>query len=235
MGVEIVTRLVESGLLHDVADYYTLTFDDLASLDLGRVKKDGSPVLLGETIAAKLQASIEASKSRPLARLLFGLGVRHVGSTVAESLAAAFGSLDAILQASAEDLAAVEQVGPTIAGSVRAFAQNPENVAIVRRLQAAGLSTAEERTAPAREQSLAGTTWVLTGALERRTRDQATAELKALGAKVTGSVSKKTSYVVVGADPGSKRDAALEFGVRVLDEAELDATLATGVVPEAQA
>lgn len=233
MGVEIVTRLVEAGLLHDVADYYTLTFERLAALDLGRVKKDGTPVLLGETMARKLMASIEASKARPLARLLFGLGIRHVGATVSEALAAAFGSLDALLAASEAELAAVEQVGPKIAESVRAFADNPENRAIIRRLQQEGLRTAEERTVPEREQTLAGTTWVLTGALEGYTRDAAGAALKALGAKVAGSVSKKTSYVVVGADPGSKYTTALELGVRVLTEAELAATLEQGTVPEA--
>ena len=232
MGSEIVSRLVERGLLHDVADFYTLTFDHLASLDLGRVKKDGSPVLLGKTVAAKLMGSIDASKSRPLARLLFGLGIRHVGSTVAEALSGAYASLDALLEACGDDLAQVEQVGPKIAESVRAFADNPENIAIVRRLQAAGVKTAEESRGPAREPTLAGTTWVLTGSLERWSRDAATAALKELGAKVTGSVSKKTSYVVVGADPGSKYDTALELGVRVLSEAELEATLGTGAVPE---
>ncbi len=233
MGVEIVTRLVEQGLLHDVADYYSLTHDQLAALDLGRVKKDGAPMLLGETMAAKLMASIEASKERPLARLLFGLGIRHVGSTVAEALAGAFGSLDALLAASETELAEVEQVGPKIAESVRAFADNPENLVIVCRLQAAGVRIAEERRAPEREQTLAGTTWVLTGALEGFTRDAAGAALKALGAKVAGGVSKKTSYVVVGADPGGKYTTALELGVRVLSEAELAATLEHGVVPEA--
>jgi DNA ligase (NAD+) len=232
MGVEIVTRLVEGGLLHDVADYYTLTFEQLSTLDLGRVKKDGSPMLLGPTVAAKLMASIEGSKTRPLARLIFGLGIRHVGATVAEALASALGSLDALLSAPADQLARVEQVGPKIAESVRAFADNPENVAIVRRLTDAGLTTAEERRAPEREQTLAGTTWVLTGALEGYTRDAAGAALKALGAKVSGSVSKKTSYVVVGADPGSKYVAARELGVRVLSEAELAETLERGTVPE---
>ncbi len=233
MGTEIVGRLVEAGLLHDVADYYTLTFDQLAALDLGRVKKDGSPVLLGETMARKLLASIETSTARPLARLLFGLGIRHVGSTVAEALARAFGSIDALLDASADELAAVEQVGPKIAESVRAFAENPENVAIVRRLQASGVRTADEPRGPQREQTLAGTTWVLTGALERFTRTEASEALKALGAKVSGSVSKKTSYVVVGADPGSKYTTALELGVPVLSEDELAGVLESGVAPGA--
>jgi DNA ligase (NAD+) len=233
MGTEIISRLVEQGLLHDVADYYSLTFEDLASLDLGRVKKDGSAVVLGETVARKLMASIEASKERPLKRLVFGLGIRHVGATVAEALAGAFGSLDALLAASADDLAAVEQVGPAIAGSVRAFADNPANMDIVERLKAAGVRTTEESAGPQREQTLAGTTWVLTGALDLLTRSEATAGLKELGAKVSGSVSKKTSYVVVGADPGSKYDDALRLGVPVLSEDQLLATLEDGTVPEA--
>jgi len=231
MGTEIISRLVEHGLLHDVADYYSLSFEDLASLDLGRVKKDGSAVLLGETVAGKLIASIEASKDRPLKRLVFGLGIRHVGTTVAEALAGAFGTLDALLGASEDDLAAVDQVGPAIAGSVRAFADNPANMDIVERLKAAGVRTADEGTGPRREQTLAGTTWVLTGALDRLTRADATAALKELGAKVSGSVSKKTSYVVVGADPGSKYDDALRLGVRVLSEEELMETLEDGAIP----
>jgi DNA ligase (NAD+) len=233
MGEEIIARLVEAGGLHDPSDYYHLTLEQLAALDMGRTKMDGTPVTLGAVVAAKLIASIDASRQRPLARLLFGLGIRHVGSTVAESLARAFRSIDALLAASADELASVEQVGPKIAESVRAFAETPENVAIVRRLQAAGVRTEDEAAGPGREQTLTGTTWVLTGSLETLTRDEATAALKELGAKVSGSVSKKTSYVVVGADPGSKYDAARELGIRILSEAELAETLRTGAVPEA--
>ena len=233
MGTEIIARLVDAGLLHDVADYYTLTFEQLASLDLGRVKKDGSPVLLGETMARKLMASIETSKDRPLARLVFGLGIRHVGATVAEALTRAFPELDALLSATEEELAAVEQVGPAIAGSVRAFADNSENVAIVRRLQAAGVRSVDEARGPGREQTLAGTTWVLTGALERFTRTEAGEALKALGAKVSGSVSKKTTFVVAGADAGSKYTTALELGVPVLSEDDLVAVIESGQAPGA--
>jgi DNA ligase (NAD+) len=233
MGSEIISRLVDQRLLHDVADYYALTFEQLASLDLGRVKKDGTSVTLGPVMADKLMASLDASKARALDRLLFGLGIRHVGSTVAEALAGAFGALDALLAASADELARVEQVGPKIAESVRAFADNPENSAIVRRLKDAGVATVEVQRGPDREQTLAGTTWVLTGSLETYTRDAAGAALKALGAKVSGSVSKKTSYLVVGADPGSKYDAARELGIRVLSEAELAATIERGALPEA--
>ncbi|MBN2248339.1 MAG: NAD-dependent DNA ligase LigA, partial [Coriobacteriia bacterium] len=232
MGPEIIGRLVEAGLLHDVADYYSLTFDQLAALDLGRMKKDGSPVLLGETMARKLLASIDASKNRQLSRLVFGLGIRHVGATVAEALARAFPELDALLSATGEDLAAVEQVGPKIAEAVRAFADNPENIAIVGRLAEAGVRTADEPRGPGREQTLTGTTWVLTGSLEGFTRTEASEALKALGAKVSGSVSKKTTFVVAGTDPGSKYTTALELGVPVLSEDELAVVLESGTAPE---
>lgn len=234
MGEEIISRLVEQSLVHDVADFYHLTADRLSALPMGRTKIDGTPVTLGPVVAAKLIASIDASRERPLARLLFGLGIRHVGATVAEALASAFRSIDALLEASAEQLGAVEQVGPKIAESVRAFARTPENVQIVRRLQEAGVRTQDEASGPVREQTLAGTTWVLTGALQQFTRDEATAALKELGAKVSGSVSKKTTYVVVGADPGSKYETARTLGIRILSEDELAHTLRSGTVPEGE-
>jgi DNA ligase (NAD+) len=229
LGGEIATRLVDQGLLHDPA----LTAGTLASLDMGRMKQDGSPVLLGEVVAGKLVERIEASKHRPLAKALYGLGLRHVGSTVAEALATAFGSLDALAAAPADEIAAVEGVGPVIAASVRAFFDNPDNAAVVVKLAEAGVALADERRPPDRPQTLAGLTFVLTGALGRRTRDEAGTALKALGAKVSGSISKKTSYVVVGSDPGSKYDKALELGVPVLDEDALDALLETGDLPGA--
>jgi len=231
MGAEIVSRLVERGLLGDVSDFYALRFDDLASLDMGRVKMDGEPVVLGETVATKLMAAIEASRNRPLARVLFGLGIRHVGASVAEALAAAFGSVDAIAGADAETLGAVDGVGPKIAASVRAFFDNPDNLAVVARLGERGVTLAEERLEPARPQTLAGLTFVLTGALSAFTRDEASAALKELGAKVSGSVSKKTSYVVAGEDAGSKYDKAVELGVPVLSETELVTILETGEPP----
>ena len=253
MGYEIITRLVETGLLHDIADFYTLTGDQLASLDMGRARQDGSAILLGETIAAKLMASIETSRHRQLSRLLFGLGIRHVGATVGEALAAAFGSIEAIEAAAAveppqpgegvtiaaalaaDPLASVEGIGPKIAASVRAFFANADNIAVVRRLTAAGVVLAEERREPARPQTLAGLTFVLTGALARFTRDEAGAALKALGAKVSGSVSKKTSFVVAGEDAGSKYDKAIELGVPVLGEDQLVRVLETGQPPAKQA
>ncbi|MBI5231292.1 MAG: NAD-dependent DNA ligase LigA, partial [Coriobacteriales bacterium] len=231
LGVEIVSRLIAQGALVDVADFYTLTFEQLASLDTGRAKKDGTPVTLGETIARKLMANIETSRHRPLARVLFGLGIRHVGSTVAEALASAFGSIDAIVAASAEEISAVESIGPKIAASVRAFFDNPDNVHVIDKLREAGVSLADERTKPTRPQTLAGLTFVLTGALEKHSRDDAGAELKALGAKVSGSVSKKTSFVVAGEAAGSKLDKAISLGVPVIDEQALDRILESGEAP----
>jgi DNA ligase (NAD+) len=234
LGYEIVGRLIDTGLVHDVSDFYTLTLDTLAGLDLGRVKKDGTPVRLGSVMAAKIDANIEASKDRPLARVLFGLGIRHVGATVSEQLAAAFRSLDVLAAASQEGIASVEGVGPAIASSVVAFLGNPDNVEVLGRLRALGVRLSDEgRVAEARPTTLAGLTFVFTGGLERYTRDEATAGLKERGAKVAASVSAKTSFVVAGADAGSKLARALELGVPVLDVAALVRVLETGEPPEA--
>ncbi|MBA4371000.1 MAG: NAD-dependent DNA ligase LigA, partial [Coriobacteriaceae bacterium] len=233
VGYEIGTRLVGQGLLHDVADYYALTAEQLAALDMGRVKQDGEPVLLGPVVADKIVAQIDASRSRPLARVLFGLGIRHVGTTVAEQLAAHFGSLDALCAADEVRVSAVDGVGPKIAASVAEFFANERNAALVEKLRAAGVRMVDDAPAgETRPQTLAGLTFVLTGALERFTRDEAAAALKSLGAKASGSVSKKTSFVVVGADAGSKYDRALELGVPVRDEEWLSQVLERGTLPD---
>jgi DNA ligase (NAD+) len=235
LGYEIVGRLIETGLLRDVSDFYTLTPETLADLDLGRVKQDSTPVRLGPVVAAKIHANIEASKDRPLARILYGLGIRHVGSTVSEQLAAAFRSLDALRAADEDRIASVEQVGPTIAASVAAFLHNPDNDAVLARLAGLGVRLSDEGRVAARlPQTLAGLTFVLTGGLERFTRDEATALLKARGAKVSGSVSAKTSFVVAGSDAGSKLARALELGVRVLDEQALVRVIETGEPPASE-
>ena len=236
MGEEIIGRLIESGRVTDVADYYTLDVVELSMLDMGRVNKDGAPIRLGETVAKKLVAAIDESRTRPLARPLFGLGIRHVGKTMAEALAAAFPSIDALMAASEGELAAVEGVGPKIARCVYLFFRTPDNVAVIDRLRKHGVSleddvqAAEEDALP---QTLAGLTFVLTGSLTQSgmTRDEAGAALKARGAKVSGSVSKKTSYVVAGEAAGSKYDKAIALGVPVLDEDALLHILETGEVP----
>jgi DNA ligase (NAD+) len=236
LGEEIMTRLEETEAVADVSDLYALTALQLADLEMGREKKDGSPVVLGETVAEKIIAAIESSKARPLSRLLFGLGIRHVGSTVAELITERFTSIDSLAEAAEQTgepdpIADIEGVGPAIAASIRAFFDMPANRALIERLRERGVSLADEQAGPTRPQTLAGLTFVLTGALERHTRDEATAELKAYGAKVAGSVSKKTSYVVAGADAGSKLEKARDLGVPVLDETSLDAVIETGEVP----
>lgn len=235
MGEEIVSRLVESGRVADVADYYSLSEEELASLDMGRVKADGEPVRLGHTVAKKLVAAIEASKGRSFARVLFGLGIRHVGKTTAEAIAAAYPSMDALAAAGEDELAGVYGVGPKVAHGMWLFFRTPDNVSVIERLRAAGVTMADEAVAVGEEvpQVLAGLTFVLTGTLTHSgmTRDEAGARLKAMGAKVSGSVSKKTSFVVAGENAGSKYDKAQALGVPVLDEAQLLNLLETGEVP----
>ena len=235
MGEEIVSRLVESGRVADVADYYSLSEEELASLDMGRVKADGEPVRLGHTVAKKLVAAIEASKGRSFARVLFGLGIRHVGKTTAEAIAAAYPSMDALAAAGEDELAGVYGVGPKVAHGMWLFFRTPDNVSVIERLRAAGVTMADEAVVPGEEvpQVLAGLTFVLTGTLTHSgmTRDEAGARLKAMGAKVSGSVSKKTSFVVAGENAGSKYDKAVALDVPVLAEAQLLTLLETGEVP----
>lgn len=231
MGEEIVARLVESGRLTDVADYYNLSEYDLATLETGRTNKEGEPVHLGSTIAAKLIASIEASKARPFRRVLFGLGIRHVGKTTGAQIAAAYPSIDALMQASEEDLAAIDGVGGIIAKSIRAFLETPDNRGVIHRLGMLGVRMEDVRTEGEDvPQTLAGITFVLTGSLVESgmTRDEAGSRLKAMGAKVSGSVSKKTGYVIAGEAAGSKYDKAVALGVPVLSEADLLRLLETG-------
>lgn len=235
MGEEIVSRLVESGRVADVADYYSLSEEELASLDMGRVKADGEPVRLGHTVAKKLVAAIEASKGRSFARVLFGLGIRHVGKTTAEAIAAAYPSMDALAAAGEDELAGIYGVGPKVAHGMWLFFRTPDNTSVIERLRAAGVTMADEAVVPGEEvpQVLAGLTFVLTGTLTHSgmTRDEAGARLKAMGAKVSGSVSKKTSFVVAGENAGSKYDKAVALDVPVLDEAQLLNLLETGEVP----
>ncbi len=239
MGEEIVARLVESGRLTDVADYYTLDEYELATLETGRSKKDGTPVHLGSTIAAKLVAAIEASKGRSFARVLFGLGIRHVGKTTAEQIVAAFPTIEALSAASVEELTEVDGVGGIVAASVHSFLRTPANQEVLQRLAHRGVNLAEEAPAEEVPQTLAGLTFVLTGSLVESgmTRDDAGARLKAMGAKVSGSVSKKTSFVICGEAAGSKYDKAVALGVPVLTEQDFLRILETGeapVAPEAE-
>ena len=234
LGDELIGKLVAAGMVSDVADFYDrLTETALAACPTGRVSVAGDDILVGKTIAAKVMAQVEESRGRGLARVLFGLGIRHVGEQVARSLAKEFGGLTSLMSADEERIAAVEGVGPKIAHSVREFLSVEENAAVLERLREAGVVLEEEQAGEAVPQTLAGLTFVLTGTLERHTRDEAKAALQAFGAKVSGSVSKKTSYVVAGAAAGSKLAKAEQLGVPVLDEEALDHILETGEAPTA--
>lgn len=256
LGDELIDKMIEAGLLRDVADFYTLDADSIAALDTGRTyaKDDkkrgvaaGDPIKVGHTIAGKVMDELVRSKAQPLSRVLFALGIRHVGKSVAEVLAQRFLTIDALAAASEEDIAACEGIGPKIAASVREFLSVPENLEVLQRLREAGLALEENLGAAVAQaaqetgvdadlaagQPLDGLTFVLTGTLVNRTRDEAGAALKLLGAKVSGSVSKKTSYLVAGPKAGSKLTKAESLGVPVLDEEALERILATGEVPQA--
>jgi DNA ligase (NAD+) len=174
-------------------------------------------------------SEIEKSKTNDVWRLLYGLGIRHVGERGAQVLADNFGSIEAIESASREELERVREIGPVLAAAIRAWFDEPRNRELVARLRDAGVTTVgERRVAPAGPQPLAGMTFVITGTLDSMSREDAQARIEALGGKVTGSVSKKTSYLVVGAEAGSKLDKARALGVRELDEAALLGLIMTG-------
>lgn len=232
MGTEIIAKLVAAHLLTDVADFYQLDIKDIANCSTGRINAAGEDIVVGEVIATKVKAQIDESKTRGLARVLFGLGIRLVGEQVARLLAKEFGSIEALQAASEERIANIPTVGPKIAQSVKDFFSVPENLEVIKRLADSGV-VLEEEQGESREQTLAGLTFVLTGTLERFTRDEAKAQLMALGAKVSGSVSKKTSYVVAGVAAGSKLTKAQSLGVPVLDEDALQQILETGEAPRA--
>lgn len=283
LGDEIVDKMIAAGLIHDVADFYQLTVDDIAGLDTGRVyaitqkghkkgdiqydkngsprlEKDGSykrykteqvactagdPILVGNKIASKVISELNKSKTLPLSRVLFALGIRLVGKSVAELLARRYLTIDALILATDEDMANIEGVGPEIARSVRGFLSVKDNLDVLERLRLCGFSLEENLMSEmqsksgqmgisselASSQPLKDMTFVLTGALEKRSRSEAGDALKLLGAKVTGSVSKKTSYVVAGANAGSKLTKAQALGVPVLDEDQLEEIIETGEVP----
>jgi len=215
LGEKLVDQLVDANLVRNVADLYRLGLNALAALDR-----------MGEKSAANLLAAIEASKSTTLARFLFALGIRHVGESTARDLARHFGRLDAIMDASVDELQAVPDVGPVVARSIHTFFAQPHNREVVEQLRACGVHWPEHEGTPAATPlPLAGKTFVLTGTLPTLTRDEAKARIEAAGGKVVGSVSRKTDWVVAGEAAGSKLERARELGVPVLDEAGLLALL----------
>jgi DNA ligase (NAD+) len=215
LGDVLVHQLVERTFVRDFADLYRLTLAQLLELDR-----------MGEKSAQNLLAGIEASRSRGLRRLLFGLGIRHVGERAAQLLARRFRTMAALTAASAEEIEAIHDIGPTVAASLRSWLDRPVNQHLVERLREAGVVMEEtESPASSEDQRFAGKQFVVTGTLASMTRDGAKAAIESRGGRVTSSVSKKTSYVVFGADPGSKLDKAKELDVPCLDEAEFNALL----------
>jgi DNA ligase (NAD+) len=228
LGYEAVTALLDSGLVTDEGDLFGLTEDKLATSPFF-VNKQGTLTVN----AVKLLHNLEEARRQPVWRILVALSIRHVGPTAARALAAEFGSVDAIAAASPEELVAVDDVGPTIAASVRDWFEVDWHRAIADKWRGAGvdLGTARERSGPAAAAAggpLTGITVVLTGTLAGRTRDEAAKAITGLGGKVSGSVSKKTDFVVAGESPGTKHDRAVELGVPVLDEAGLAILLDEG-------
>jgi DNA ligase (NAD+) len=214
IGERLARVLFEQGLVHDPGDLYSLTAEHLEALER-----------MGKKSAANVIASIQNSKERGGARVLFALGVRHVGDETARLLIGHFGGIDALLDAGEEEIAAVPGIGRTIAQSVRAHFDEAHNRGVVEKLRAAGVRLTGERRA-GREGPLAGRSYVLTGTLTGFSRNGAEARLRALGATVSASVSKKTAGVIAGDSPGSKLAKAEQLGVPVLDEAAFAALLA---------
>ena len=207
IGDVMAQQLTELGLVKNIADIY-----DLDAKKLAQVPRTG------EKTISNLLRNIDASKKRGLARLLTGLGIRFVGTQTAQILADDCGSIDAIAQASVDDLRQSEGIGPEVASSVHLFFRQRANLAMIERLRGAGVAMTAPKRARATDGKLAGKTFVLTGTLPNLTRDEATALILDAGGKVTGSVSKKTDYVVAGDDPGSKYTKAQQLGIEILDE-----------------
>ena len=230
LGTKIIENLVASGLVKDAVDFYKLDVATLAEVSTGDEKKDGSPRVFGTRNATKAIEQIEASKQRPFESVLFAIGIRNIGKTTAEVLARAFKTMDALMEASEVQLCQVDGIGEVVAQGVEEFFDTKDNRDFIERLREVGLQMAIDES-DAKPQTLAGLTFVLTGSLEHYDRATAEGLLRAYGAKASGSVSKKTSYVVAGPGAGSKLRKAEELGVPVLDEDALVKIIETGEVP----
>jgi DNA ligase (NAD+) len=210
LGESLIAQLIDTGLVRDYADVYGLTATQLEQLER-----------MGRKSAAKVLAQIDRSRTNEFWRLIYGLGIRHVGERAAQVIARAFGSMDALFAATIEQLQGTHEIGPVLAESVRSWLDEPRNRELVDRLRAAGVRMEvppEERVASPVDGPLAGRTYVLTGTLSSMTREEAGAAIARLGGKVAGSVSRKTTGVVVGAEAGSKAEKARDLGVPTLDE-----------------
>jgi DNA ligase (NAD+) len=232
LGASLVDQLIEQGLVHDFADLYRLQAEQLEQLVVAPKEPKSEravPRKLGK-VGRNVVEQLERSKANDLSRLIYALGVRHIGEKAAATLARHLRTMDGILNATLETLQDVPEIGPVVAASVRAFAEEPRNRELVARLQQAGVRMTTDLPEPtvAPVGRLAGKTFVLTGTLSSMSREEAAAALEALGAKVAGSVSKKTSAVVAGADAGSKLEKAHKLGVEVLDEAAFQQLIMNG-------
>jgi DNA ligase (NAD+) len=214
LGEKLVDQLVDEGLVKTPADLFKLGLGSIAGLER-----------MAEKSAANIMAALERARGTTLERFIYALGIRHVGESTARDLARHFGSLEAVMDASEDELLQVSDVGPVVAASVARFFAERHNREVVEQLRAAGVHWKEGRAAPRVAGGLAGKTFVLTGTLPNWTRDEAKERIEAAGGKVAGSVSKKTDFVVAGADAGSKLDRAVELGVTVIDEARLKTML----------
>ncbi len=224
LGESLIAQLIQSGFIRDYADVYALSASQLANLTSTSTRSDGREIQrrFGEKNAAKVVGQIDRSRTNELWRLIYGLGIRHVGERGAQVLSRAFWSMDALAAATIEELQQTPEIGPVLAESVRSWMDEPRNGQLLERLRAAGVRMEvpeSDRTTTSAGAALSGRTYVITGALTGMTRDEAEAALKRLGAKVAGSVSKKTTGVVVGAEAGSKAEKARQLGVPMLDEA----------------
>ncbi len=210
-GEVLVRQLVQTGLVRDVADLYSLKLPEVAALER-----------MGEKSARNFLDGVQASKQRDLWRLLFGLGILHVGAGVAKALGRGFATLDDVFAASVTELTECEDVGEVIAQSVVQWRDDPRNRKLIERLRKVGLNFNSQLYQPkAKAGPLTDKTFVLTGTLPNLKREEATAKIEAAGGKVSSSVSKKTDYVVAGAEAGSKLDKAQKLGVKIIDEAQL--------------
>lgn len=223
LGESLIAQLIASGLVKDYADLYALDTDTIASLTSMSVRSDGREIArrVGDKNAAKVVTQIARSRDNDLGRLIYGLGIRHIGERAAQVLARAFHSTDALYAATAEQLQDTHEIGPVLAASLRDWFDEPRNRELVERLRRAGVRMEvppEARVVRDVDGPLKSKTYVLTGTLTTMTREQASAAIERLGGKVAGSVSKKTTGVIVGAEAGSKADKARDLGVPLLDE-----------------
>jgi DNA ligase (NAD+) len=229
LGESLVDQLIEQGLIHDFADLYGLQADQLENLVVTpREPRSERAVArkLGK-VGRNVAAQIASSKQNDLSRLVFALGIRHVGEKAAATLSRHLRTMAAIVEASVEQLQAVPDIGPVVAASIRSFAEEPKNQALIAKLAAAGVNMTSQQPPPsaAVPGPLAGQTFVVTGTLGSMSRDEAQAAIDRLGGKVVSAVSRKTTYLVVGADAGSKLEKAQALGVKTLTEDQFRAII----------